>query len=253
MMLKRTLLHASMPDNSVLNERISCLFQDATQAAAQRPREGPQEARACPVPSCTERTQEAAGVARTNPTSPAAPASSSSQAPLQTPVPDTLDSTVAGSCRGIVVQTTGLGLHRGANPGGYTAASWAAETEQLGQQPQCQAGARRGPFWGGTGWGGELGVSDPPCQGRLVEELFPFSHYNNLLAVVQPLRHVRLSETPWTVAPQAPLSMGFSSQEDWSGLPFPPPGGLPHPGIEPMSTAFEGIFFAGESPGTPLE
>ena len=39
--------------------------------------------------------------------------------------------------------------------------------------------------------------------------------------------------TPWTVARQAPLSMGFSRQEYWSGLPFPPPGDLLHPGIEP--------------------
>ena len=40
---------------------------------------------------------------------------------------------------------------------------------------------------------------------------------------------VQLFVTPWTVAPQAPLSMGFSRQEYWSGLPFPPPGDLPHP------------------------
>ena len=39
--------------------------------------------------------------------------------------------------------------------------------------------------------------------------------------------------TPWTVASQAPLSMGFFRQEYWSGLPFPPPGDLPDPGIEP--------------------
>ena len=47
--------------------------------------------------------------------------------------------------------------------------------------------------------------------------------------------HVRLFATPWTVARQAPLSMGFSRQEYWSGLPFPPPGDLPDPGIEPAS------------------
>ena len=41
--------------------------------------------------------------------------------------------------------------------------------------------------------------------------------------------------TPWSVTHQAPLSMGFSRQEHWSGLPFPPPGALPDPGIEPMS------------------
>ena len=44
-------------------------------------------------------------------------------------------------------------------------------------------------------------------------------------------------ETSWTVACQAPLSMGFSRQEYWSGLPFPSPGNLPDPGIEPKSLA----------------
>ena len=42
------------------------------------------------------------------------------------------------------------------------------------------------------------------------------------------------SATPWPVAREAPLSMGFSSQEYWSGLPFPSPGDLPNPGIEPV-------------------
>ena len=45
------------------------------------------------------------------------------------------------------------------------------------------------------------------------------------------------SETPWTVAHQAPLFMGFPRQEYWSGFPFPPPGDLPHPGMEPVSPA----------------
>ena len=44
---------------------------------------------------------------------------------------------------------------------------------------------------------------------------------------------------PWTVACQAPLSMGFSRQEYWSGLPLPSPGGLPDPGIEPRSPALQ--------------
>ena len=43
----------------------------------------------------------------------------------------------------------------------------------------------------------------------------------------------------WTVARQTPLSMGFSRQEDWSGLPCPPPGDLPDPGIEPMAPALQ--------------
>ena len=59
---------------------------------------------------------------------------------------------------------------------------------------------------------------------------------------------VQLFATPWTVAYQAPLSMGFSRQECWSGLPCPPPGGLPNPGMEPepvslMSPALAGRFF----------
>ena len=52
--------------------------------------------------------------------------------------------------------------------------------------------------------------------------------------------------TPWTVACQAPLSLGFSRQEYWSGLPCPPPGDLPNPEIKPsflMSPALAGGFF----------
>ena len=45
--------------------------------------------------------------------------------------------------------------------------------------------------------------------------------------------------TPWTAAFQAPLSMGFPRQDCWSGLPFPSPGDLPNPGIEPGSIAFQ--------------
>ena len=54
---------------------------------------------------------------------------------------------------------------------------------------------------------------------------------------VKSLSRVRLFATPWTVAYQAPPSMGFSRQEYWSGLPFPSPGDLPDPGIEPGSPA----------------
>ena len=60
--------------------------------------------------------------------------------------------------------------------------------------------------------------------------------------------------TPWTVAHQAPLSMEFSRQEHWSGLPFPPPGDLPDPGIEPtslLSPALAGRFITTGPPGKP--
>ena len=56
---------------------------------------------------------------------------------------------------------------------------------------------------------------------------------------VKSLSSVRLFETPWTVAHQAPPSMGFSRQEYWSGLPFPSPGDLTNPGIKPRSPALQ--------------
>ena len=57
--------------------------------------------------------------------------------------------------------------------------------------------------------------------------------------------------TPWTVAHQAPLSMGFSRQEYWSGLPFLPPGDFPSPGTEPASLALAGGFFTADHLGSP--
>ena len=69
--------------------------------------------------------------------------------------------------------------------------------------------------------------------------------------MVQLLSPVRVFVAPWTVACQAPLSMGFSRQEYWSRLLCPPPGDLPDPGIEPMSPAVEGGFFTAEPPGKP--
>ena len=72
----------------------------------------------------------------------------------------------------------------------------------------------------------------------------------------QSLSHVRLFVTPWTVARQAPLSMGFPRQEYWSGLPFPPPGDLSDSGIKPESPAapaLAGRFFTTESPGKSVK
>ena len=59
-------------------------------------------------------------------------------------------------------------------------------------------------------------------------------------AVLSCFSHVWLFSTPWTVTHQAPLAMGFPRQEYWGGLPFPPPGDLPNPGIEPTSPALAG-------------
>ena len=64
------------------------------------------------------------------------------------------------------------------------------------------------------------------------------------------------SVTPWTVAHQALLSVGFTRQEYWSGFPFSPPGDLLDPGIEPAylgAPALAGIFFTTEPVGKPLE
>ena len=69
---------------------------------------------------------------------------------------------------------------------------------------------------------------------------------------VKLLTHVRLFATPWTVAYQAPLSMGLSRQECWSGLPFPSPGDLPDPGIEPGSPTLLAEALLSEPPGKPL-
>ena len=64
---------------------------------------------------------------------------------------------------------------------------------------------------------------------------------------------VRLCATLWTIALQAPLSMVFSRQEYWSGLPFPSPGDLPNPGIEPRSSTLQVNSLPSESPGKPFK
>ena len=68
---------------------------------------------------------------------------------------------------------------------------------------------------------------------------------------VKSLSHVQPFATPWTVARQAPLSMGFSRQEYWSGLPFPSRGDIPDPGIEPGSPVFQADALTSEPPGKP--
>ena len=67
------------------------------------------------------------------------------------------------------------------------------------------------------------------------------------------ISRVRLFVTPWTVAYQTPLSMRFSRQEYWSGLPFPSPGDLPNPGIKPGSPALESDALTSEPPGKPQQ
>ena len=98
----------------------------------------------------------------------------------------------------------------------------------------------------------------------LLEGLYLGNKCSNILSVacsvylcmkgkvkVNSLSRVRLFATPWTVAHQAPLSMGFSRQEYCSGLPFPSPGDLPNPGIEPGSSALQADALPSEPPGKP--
>ena len=75
---------------------------------------------------------------------------------------------------------------------------------------------------------------------RIVKQLLVLSHFS----------HVQLFVTPWSIAHQVPLFMGILRQEYWSELPFPSPGDLPNPGIEPMFLMFlelEGRFFSTRS------
>ena len=83
-----------------------------------------------------------------------------------------------------------------------------------------------------------------------------FEHYLSkvmlkILVKVKSLSRVQLFATLWTVVYQAPLSMGFSRQEHWSGLPFPSPADLPDPGIEPRSPELQADALTSEPPGKP--
>ena len=83
-------------------------------------------------------------------------------------------------------------------------------------------------------------------------DIFTHIHVLSLFVSAQLLRCVQLSATPWTVAHQASLSMGFPRQEYWSGFLFPPPGDLPDRGIKPASPALASEFFTPEPPGKPI-
>ena len=72
-------------------------------------------------------------------------------------------------------------------------------------------------------------------------------------SVSLPVKSNSLQLHAWTVAHQAPLSMGFSRQEYWSGLPFPSPGDFPNPGMDPESPALAGGFITTEPSGKPSD
>ena len=86
------------------------------------------------------------------------------------------------------------------------------------------------------------------CLPSLLVDVLIFSYcvYSKLLS------HIRLFGTPWTVTHQSPLSMGFSRQEHWSGLPFPSPGDLPNAGIKQGSPALQVDSLPSEPPEKPL-
>ena len=93
-----------------------------------------------------------------------------------------------------------------------------------------------------------------PCVGRRIQPLdnqgSPCLQYFKVKSESEVTQCPTL--TPQTVVYQAPLSMGFPRQEYWSGLPFPSPGGLPNPGIEPRSLTFQADALTSEPPGKHL-
>ena len=80
----------------------------------------------------------------------------------------------------------------------------------------------------------------------------PFIHITLCKVKWKFLSHVQLFATPWTIARQAPPSMGFSRKKYWSGLPFPSPGILPDPEVEPGSPALQVDSLPSEPPGKPM-
>ena len=86
-------------------------------------------------------------------------------------------------------------------------------------------------------WHMEISQTNVSCVGR---QILNYQESPRLCVLV--LNHIQLFVTPWTVAHQAPLSMGFFRQEYWSVLPFPSPGDPPDPGIEPISPEPSGTF-----------
>ena len=76
--------------------------------------------------------------------------------------------------------------------------------------------------------------------------------HNEVTLPTKLLSLVQLFVIPWTAAYQAPLSMEFSRQEYWSGLPFPSPGDLPDPGIKPRSPVLQADALPSELLGKPL-
>ena len=99
-------------------------------------------------------------------------------------------------------------------------------------------------------------LTNGPLSSYEIKILIPLpNHRYRTYLYTHVLICIQLFATPWTVAHQAPLSMGFFRQEYWNKLPFPPPGDVPDPGIEfasPESPALVRGFFTTEPLGKPL-
>ena len=107
------------------------------------------------------------------------------------------------------------------------------------------------PPW--EGWGRIMWFYIAPYiapKNLLVRKIYTY-YIDRRCVHTQLVSRVWLSATPWTVACQAPLSMEFSRQEYWSGLPFSIPGDLSDPGIKLKSPALAGGFFTTMPPGKP--
>ena len=101
------------------------------------------------------------------------------------------------------------------------------------------------------GGGGRVLLAQLRC-GRLVSALMSISlAASPAWKCVSRFSHVRLLVTPWAISCQAPLSMGFSMQEYWSGLPFPSPGDRPDPGLKPESPALQADSLPSATHGQP--
>ena len=116
-------------------------------------------------------------------------------------------------------------------------------------QCSCLENPRDGASW----WAAVYGVTQSWIRLKWLSSSTVKADYKRWLprgwrSEVKSLSRVRLFATPWTVAYQAPPSIGFSRPEYWNGLPFPSPGDLPNPGIKPVSPALQTDTLPSEKP-----
>ena len=103
-----------------------------------------------------------------------------------------------------------------------------------------------------TGWGSSWVSSIHGARLEMSQQSLFFSHLDISSVQFSSVTHIRLCVTLWTAVHQAPLSMGFSRQEYWIGLPCPPPGNLLDPRIEPGSPALQADSLPLSHQGSPI-